>query len=189
MLLLKKFLVYSFISIASAASVAAEDFDESKPQTIQTEQGEKKPGCSDFAFGAGCLGFSLGPVISSDSKGLVYGAGAGLTYFIIDRLGAGLNGGAIFGSGYQDYSVGPALTYYIGPFGGYLLTPSLSASKHFVRGDVNYEGWAYGPSLGLMTNLFGRVFWGISAGYYTYQVAGYKTTSDWSFAPVVFIPF
>lgn len=151
---------------------------------------EPPPNCSAFPFGKGCLGFGLGPVISSDSKGIVYGAGAGLTYFLIDRLGAGINAGAIFGSGYQDYSVGPSLTYYIGPFAGYMLTPSLSASRHFLRGDFNIEGWAYGPSIGLMARLFGRVYWGISVGYYTYSFpsAGYKS-SDWSWSPVVFIPF
>lgn len=149
---------------------------------------DRATNCNRFPFGQGCMGFGLGPVISSDGKGVVYGAGGNFTYFVYDRLGAGLGGGAIFGSGYQDYSVGPALTYYIGPFGGYLLTPSLSASRHFLRGDLNVEGWAYGPSIGLMSNLFGRVFWGISVGYYTYQVAGYKS-SDWSWSPVVFIPF
>lgn len=184
-----KKILFSVSMFVLVAGVSAQDFDENKPRTVRAEREDARPDCNRFAFGAGCMGFSLGPVISSDSKGLVYGAGAGFTYFLIDRLGAGVNGGAIFGSGYQDYSVGPSLTYYIGPFSGYLLTASLGASRHFVRGDFNYEGWAYGPSVGLMTNLFGRVFWGISVGYITYQVSGYKTTSDWSFSPVVFIPF
>jgi hypothetical protein len=187
--MLKKFFS-AILATATLSALAAQDFDENRPRTIASEQtAERKPNCSEFAFAAGCMGLGVGPVISTDSKGLVYGAGASFSYFVFDRLGAGLNGGAIFGSGYQDYSVGPALTYYIGPFGGYLLTPSLSASRHFVRGDVNYEGWAYGPSLGLMTNLFGRIYWGVSVGYFTYQAPGYKTTSEWSFSPVVFIPF
>jgi hypothetical protein len=66
-------------------------------------------------------------------QGLVYGAAAGLNYFVIDRLSLGVNAGAIFASSYRDYSVGPALTYFVGPFGGYLFTPSYSATKHFCR--------------------------------------------------------
>lgn len=38
-------------------------------------------------------------------------------------LALAANGGAVFGGGLQDFSIGPALTYYIGPFGGYLITP------------------------------------------------------------------
>lgn len=119
------------------------------------------------------MGFGLGPVISSDGKGIVYGAAAGLNYFVIDRLSLGVNAGAIFASTYRDYSVGPALTYFVGPFGGYLLTPSYSA-KHFIQGSINAEGWAYGLLIGLMTNLVGRIYWGISVGYYTFQVEAYK---------------
>jgi hypothetical protein len=155
---------------------------------VDTRPKSRAQDCETFAFAQGCLGFNLGPVLSSDGKGLVYGAAAGLTYFMIDRLGLGLNGGAIFGSGYQDYSVGPGLTYYLGPFAGYLITPSFGVTRHYLRGNLNAEGWAYGPSIGLMSNLFGRVFWGISVGYYTYQVEGYKS-SDWSWSPVVYMPF
>ena len=36
------------------------------------------------------MGFGLGPVISSDGKGIVYGAAAGLNYFVIDRLSLGV---------------------------------------------------------------------------------------------------
>lgn len=180
-----KWIIFSLLALPTIAG-AEDSIGDSLPRP---GRGEEKPSdCMRFAFGQGCTGFSLGPVISSDGKGLVYGAGAGFTYFLLDRLGAGLNAGAIFGTGYQDYSVGPGLTYYIGPFGGYLLTPSLSATRHFLRGSINAEGWAYGPSIGLMSNLFGRVYWGISVGYFTYEVSGYKS-SDWSWSPVVFIPF
>lgn len=179
-------ILFSLLLVASALSAEEDTIGSGLPGTGRSE--EKKSNCMVFAFGQGCTGFGLGPVISSDGKGVVYGGGANFTYFLIDRLGAGVGGGAIFGSGYQDYSVGPSLTYYIGPFGGYLLTPSLSATRHFLRGSINAEGWAYGPSIGLMANLVGRVYWGISVGYYTYQVSGYKS-SDWSWSPVVFIPF
>ncbi|HRP70562.1 MAG TPA: hypothetical protein PLY93_13620, partial [Turneriella sp.] len=66
-------------------------------------------------FGAGCDGFAFGPVLSNDNNGPVYGVSAGYTYFLIDRLGASLNASAIFGSDYQQYGVGPAFTYFVGP--------------------------------------------------------------------------
>jgi len=166
-----KFIVALLVSLSSATAI---------PVPEKT--------CADNPFMSGCMAFGLGPVLGSDGKGVVYGGAAGFTYFLVDRLGAGVGAGAIFGSGYQDYSVGPSLTYYIGPFAGYLLTPGVSARRHFLRGSITAEGWAYGPSIGLMANLIGRVYWGISVGYFTYEVAGYKS-SDWSWSPVVFIPF
>jgi len=189
--MLKPFALMAFLFAPTL--VIAQDFDgdeESLPQAqpARPRREARRPTCGEFAFGQGCVGFGLGPVISSDSKGIVYGAAAGLNYFVINRLSLGVNAGAIFASSYRDYSVGPALTYFVGPFGGYLLTPSYSATKHFIQGSINAEGWAYGPSIGLMTNLVGRIYWGISVGYYTFQVEGYKS-SDWSWSPTVFIPF
>lgn len=186
-----KKLWFVLVILLPVTHVAAEEIEEmGEPAVTSPEQtrGQSEPDCDRFAFAQGCMGFNLGPVLSSDGKGLVYGAAAGYTYFVYDRLGLGLNGGAIFGSDYQDYSVGPGLTYYIGPFAGYMLTPSVGISRHFIRGSIVTEGWAYGPSIGLMSNLFGRVYWGISVGYYTFQVEGYKS-SDWSWSPVVYMPF
>jgi hypothetical protein len=157
-------------------------------ETVAASAVAKAPDCNRFPFGKGCLAFGFGPLISSDGKDLIYGAGATLSYFLLDRLALAANGGAVFGNGFQDYSIGPALAYYIGPFGGYLITPSFGATRHFLRGNISHEGWAYGPSVGLMTRFFGRAYWGISVGYITYEVAGYKS-SDWSWSPVVFIPF
>ncbi|AFM14747.1 hypothetical protein [Turneriella parva] len=185
---------FAFVTLLlAAAPLIAQDFESEEEVQAQVKPARprreaRRPTCGEFAFGQGCLGFGLGPVISSDGKGLVYGAAAGLNYFVIDRLSLGVNAGAIFAPSYRDYSVGPALTYFIGPFGGYLFTPSYSATKHFLRGSINAEGWAYGPSIGVMTNLVGRIYWGISVGYYTFQVEGYKS-SDWSWSPTVFIPF
>ncbi len=189
--MLRVLLVMSLLLVA--APVMPQDYEEgderqSEVRPARPRREARRPTCGEFPFGQGCLGFGLGPVISSDGKGLVYGAGAGLNYFVIDRLSLGLNAGAIFASAYRDYSVGPAVTYFIGPFAGYLFTPSYSARKHFIQGSINTEGWAYGPSIGVMTNLVGRIFWGISVGYYTFEVEGYKS-SDWSWSPTVFIPF
>lgn len=167
---------------------ATEVLESEESRALEKQDTPTALHCQEFPFGAGCMASGLGPMIATDSKGLVYGAAANFTYFVANRLGASLGGGAIFASTYQDYSVGPALTYYIGPFAGYMLTPSISATKHYIRGSANLEGWAYGPSIGILTNLFGRVYWGISFGYYTYDVAGYKS-SDWNWSPVVFIPF
>lgn len=172
----------------AAPPVIAQESDDDQTQSLTADEPVGAPSCRRFPFGKGCLAFGFGPLISSDGKDLVYGAGAVLSYFLLDRLALAANGGAVFGNGFQDYSVGPALTYYIGPFGGYLITPSLSATRHFLRGNISAEGWAYGPSIGLMTRFFGRAWWGISVGYFTYEVAGYKS-SDWSWSPVVFIPF
>lgn len=144
--------------------------------------------CNRFPFGKGCLVFGFGPLITSDGRDIIYGVGANLNYLIVDRLALGASGGAVFGGSLQNYSLGPALTYFIGPFGDYLFTPSLSATRHFLRGRINAEGWAYGPSLGLLSRFFGRAYWGISVGYITYEVAGYKS-SDWTWSPVVFVPF
>jgi hypothetical protein len=170
--------------------MVAEDVEETVLPMPGAGKKETGPDCHIFPFGKGCMGFGLGPLISSDGQGLVYGAGARFTYFLFDRFGVGPTAGAIFGSGYQDYSVGTGATYFIGPFAGYLLTPSFGVTRHFLRGNYSMDGWAYGPSIGLMSNLFGRVYWGISVGYYTYSFpsAGYKS-SDWSWSPVVFIPF
>ncbi len=189
--MLKKQILIFFLAVVTALGAQPYEAEEEVPIEVKptrARRADRRPTCGEFAFGQGCLGFGLGPVISSDGKGLVYGAAAGLNYFLIDRLALGLNAGAIFASSYRDYSVGPALTYFIGPFGGYLLTPSYSATKHYLQGSISAEGWAYGPSIGLMTNLVGRIYWGISVGYYTYQVEGYKS-SDWSWSPTVFIPF
>jgi len=169
-------------------SVLAQDYDDKGIETVTTSAVPKAPDCNRFLFGKGCLGFGFGPLITSDGKDLIYGAAVSLSYFMLDRLALAANGGAVFGGGLQDYSIGPALAYYIGPFGDYLITPSISATRHFLRGTINAEGWAYGPSVGLMTRFFGRAFWGLSVGYFTYEVAGYKS-SDWSWSPVVFIPF
>ncbi|MBL8034272.1 MAG: hypothetical protein JNJ69_11255 [Leptospiraceae bacterium] len=182
-----KTIISAFAVLWLLSPLAAQE-EESEYRRETAKRPKAQADCSEHPFGAGCMGFGLGPVISSDGKGVVYGAGANFTYFLIDRLGAGVHGGAIFGSGYQDYSVGPGITYYIGPFGGYLLTPSLTATRHFLRGDFNVEGWSYGPSIGLMARLTGPIYWGISVGYYTFQVPGYKS-SDWSWSPVIFIPF
>lgn len=176
------------VALLSITPAIAQDTDDEGIETVTTSAVPRAPDCNRFPFGKGCLAFGFGPLITSDGKDLIYGAGAGLSYFVLDRLALAANGGAVFGNGFQDYSVGPALTYYIGPFGGYLITPSLSATRHFLRGNISAEGWAYGPSVGLMTRFFGRAYWGISVGYFTYEVAGYKS-SDWSWSPVVFIPF
>jgi len=174
--------------VAAPLVAAPETFESEEARALEKQDTPTASRCRESPFASGCMGSGFGPVISSDSQGLVYGAAANFTYFIANRLGASLGGGAIFASTYQDYSAGPALTYYIGPFAGYILTPSISATKHYIRGSANLEGWAYGPSIGILTNLFGRVYWGISFGYYTYDIAGYKS-SDWNWSPVVFIPF
>ncbi len=184
----KSLLCFLAIGWLSLQPALAQDYDDDGMETVTTSAVPKAPDCNRFPFGKGCLAFGFGPLITSDGKDLIYGAGAGLSYFMLDRLALAANGGAVFGNGFQDYSIGPALTYYIGPFGGYLITPSLSATRHFLRGNISAEGWAYGPSVGLMTRFFGRAYWGISVGYFTYEVAGYKS-SDWSWSPVVFVPF
>lgn len=189
---MQKTLVLFTLFLATYPAIAQDsDGDEEIQANVRPQRSRREPRqptCGEFAFGQGCVGFGLGPVISSDGKGIVYGAAAGLNYFVIDRLALGVNAGAIFASSYRDYSVGPGVTYFIGPFAGYLITPSYSATKHFLQGSISAEGWAYGPSIGVMTNLVGRIYWGISVGYYTYEVAGYKS-SDWSWSPTVFIPF
>ena len=134
---MKAITIISAFAVLWLLSPLAAQEEESEYRRETAKRPKAQADCSEHPFGAGCMGFGLGPVISSDGKGVVYGAGANFTYFLIDRLGAGVHGGAIFGSGYQDYSVGPGITYYIGPFGGYLLTPSLTATRHFLRGDFN----------------------------------------------------
>ncbi|GAB4439584.1 MAG: hypothetical protein OHK0011_22170 [Turneriella sp.] len=176
------------VAFLSLQPAKAQDKDDEGLDTVTVSAVPKAPDCNHFPFGKGCSAFAFGPLITSDGKDLIYGAGAGLSYFVLDRLALAANGGAVFGNGFQDYSIGPALTYYIGPFGGYLITPSVSATRHFLRGNTSAEGWAYGPSVGLMMRLFGRAYWGISVGYLTFAVAGYKS-SDWNWSPVVFIPF
>lgn len=165
----------------------AQDTDDESTRSVTTSAVPHAPDCNRFPFGKGCLAFGFGPLITSDGKDLIYGAGAGLSYFVLDRLAIAANGGAVTGNGYQDYFAGPALVYYIGPFADFLIAPSLSATRHFLRGNTSVEGWAYGPSVGLMTRFFGPAYWGISVGYLTYDVEGYKS-SDWSWSPIVFIP-
>ncbi len=180
---MKKFLCI-LIFAGSALSAEEDSVGSGLPGTGRNE--EKKSNCNTSPYASGCMGLGIGPVISADGKG--GGAGATFTYFIMERVGLSANTGAVFFPGQQNYSVGPALTYFVGPFAGYLLTPSLSATRHFIRGDLNAEGWSYGPSIGLLTRLSGPIFWGISLGYYTYQIAGFKA-SDWSISPVVFASF
>lgn len=190
------FIVAFFLSTlkinAEAAKGEAHSTDvEAQKEThapVADSATQRRLRCQEFAFGAGCQGFGFGPVVTSDKSGAVYGLSASYTYFLFERLGAGLGGGMLFGSTYKQYSIGPSLTYFIGPFAGYLLTPSFGATKYYLRGGVDAEGWSYGPSVGLMSNLFGRVYWGISVGYYTF-VVGSSKTSEWSWSPAVFIPF
>lgn len=144
--------------------------------------------CARFPFGQGCLGFGVGPVISTQNSDFVYGVSGGLSYFLIDRLAVALNGGAVFVKSDKDYSVGPALTYYIGPVAGYMITASVGARKHFLRGSVNVDGWSYGPSLGAMARFFGPAYLGLSVGYYTSVFNG-QSVSEWSWSPAVFVPF
>jgi hypothetical protein len=185
---LKKLLIFSLMSFAAVASAAAQDFDENKPRTITTEVAEKKPTCTDFAFGAGCMGFSLGPAFTSVNSSLLWGGYGIFSYFLIDRLALQAGGGAMFSSAVNNYYLGPALTYYIGPFSGYLFKISYGADRHFFRGDLQADGWSYGPSIGLMTQLVGRIYWGISISYVTFAIDDYRQ-SDWQWSPVVFIPF
>lgn len=148
----------------------------------------RKPSCQEFPFGQGCMALGVGLAFGSVDAKPIYGLGAGFSYFLIDRLAAELNGGALFSSSVNNYYIGPALTYYIGPFAGFLFNVSVGANRQFLTGEISGQGWSYGPSVGLMTNLVGRIYWGISVRYLTVDVAGYKS-SDWSWSPVVFIPF
>ncbi|HNA78906.1 MAG TPA: hypothetical protein PKY99_05615, partial [Turneriella sp.] len=116
----KSLLRFLAIGWLSLQPVLAQDYDDDGMETVTTSAVPKAPDCNRFPFGKGCLAFGFGPLITSDGKDLIYGAGAGLSYFMLDRLALAANGGAVFGNGFQDYSIGPALTYYIGPFGGYL---------------------------------------------------------------------
>ncbi len=183
-----KFLVICLMSLVSVAAVTAQDFDENKPLTIGAEHAEKKRTCTDFAFGAGCVGFSLGPAFGSVNSTLVWGGYGVFSYFLIDRLALQAGGGALFSSAVNNYYVGPALAYYIGPFSGYLFKVSYGADRHFFRGNLQADGWSHGPSVGLMTNLIGRIYWGISISYVTFAIDNYSQ-SEWQWAPVVFIPF
>lgn len=172
---------------ASLPLLAVEQVNPRSEAELPAEKTETSD-CARFPFGRGCLGFGVGPVISTQNSDFVYGVSAGLSYFVIDRLALGLNGGAVFVKSDKDYSVGPALTYYIGPIAGYMITASVGARKHFLRGSVSAEGWSYGPALGAMTRFFGPAYLGISIGYYTSVFNGY-THSEWSWSPAVFVPF
>lgn len=170
------------------ANLAAQDFDENRPRTVRAERADDRRSCNEFAFGAGCMGFSLGPSLGAINGNFAGGAYGILSYFIIDRLAAEARGGAVFSSSTNAYHVGPALTYYIGPFSGYLFNVSYSVSRDFFRGTISADGWSYGPWAGIMTNLIGRVYWGVAVGYTTYAIEGYRQ-SEWQWSPVVFIPF
>jgi hypothetical protein len=182
-------LLFVFIS---TMAVAAQDFDESKPRTIggetQREKQEKQTTCSEFAFGAGCMGFSLGPAFGTVNSTFVAGPVGALSYFLIDRLALQVGGAALFSSSVNNYYVGPAIAYYFGPFSGYLIKVAYGADRHFFRGSVEAEGWSYGPSAGVMTNLVGRIYWGIAISYVTFAIDSYRQ-SEWQWSPVIFIPF
>lgn len=183
-----KKILFSVSMFVLVAGVSAQDFDENKPRTVRAEREDSRPDCNRFAFGAGCMGFSLGPSLGTVNGNFAGGAYGILSYFVFDRLALEGRGGAVFSSGQNVYHVGPALTYYIGPFSGYLFNVSYGVSRDFFRGTINTEGWSYGPWAGIMTNLIGRVYWGVAVGYTTYAIEGYRQ-SEWQWSPVVFIPF
>lgn len=173
-----------FLLACTCASITAQDYSPG----AKRPPADEKPSCQEFPFGQGCLAASVGPAFGSINTTLVYGFFGGASYFVVDRLALGLGGSALFSSSVNNYAFGPMATYYIGPFSGYLFNVSVGASRQIFRGSVSGEGWSYGPSVGLMTNLAGRVYWGISVGYSTFVLDEYRK-SDWSWSPIVFIPF
>lgn len=185
----KIYSVVLFVMFTGAISTAgAQAVEEEAVEVVTTEAVPQKSDCYRFPFAKGCMGFSIGPLLTSDGKNPIYGLGAEFNYFLFDRVALVARGGGVTGGGIQNYYAGPGLKYVIGPFGGYVLIPELVLNREFIRGDFTVDGWAYGPRISLMSRFFGPVYLGISVGYYTFQVPGYKS-SDWSWSPVVFIPF
>lgn len=179
--------------LLAAAPLTAQDYDddtavpaEVKPARPRREA--RRPTCSEFAFGQGCMGFSLGPSIGTINSQVALGGYGILSYFVVDRLALEGRGGGVFSSNQNNYHVGPAMSYYVGPFSGYLFNLSYSISRDFFTGKISAEGWSYGPWAGIMTNLVGRIYWGVAVGYTTYQIEGFRE-SQWQWSPVVFVPF
>ncbi len=189
--MLKPFAIIAFLFATTL--VIAQDFDsdeETSPQAqpARPRREARRPTCGEFAFGQGCMAFSIGPSIGAINSQVAIGGYGILSYFMVDRLALEGRGGGVFSSDQNNYHVGPAMTYYVGPFSGYLFNVSYSISRDFFTGKIGAEGWSYGPWAGLMTNLVGRVYWGIAVGYTTYQIEGFRE-SQWQWSPVVFIPF
>lgn len=156
---------------------------------LQTNEIDLDDVCRFDPFAVGCKVSSFGPVISVDKdRNLLLGAGGSIGYFIFRRVSASVGGSVMFSKGYDSYTLGPDLRVHLGTFGAAIFQLGYVYNRLWVTGDYSAAGWSYGPSLSALLPAGGRVYLGITIGYYSYRWGTYSY-SQWDYAPALALYF
>ncbi|MCB1145517.1 MAG: hypothetical protein KDK41_07695 [Leptospiraceae bacterium] len=158
------------------------------PVSAQAFPEEADP-CDENPFAVGCRVGGFGPVLGSDVDGNIQGGlGGSFGYFILPRVTLTAGAGVTFSKRYTTYSLGPDLRVHLGNIYNFIFQAGYGYSFLWVRGGVQANGSVSGPSASILLPGGKKLFFGVTAGYFTYQWPGINY-SEWSYFPAVSVYF